>query len=191
MAEASAYLLERDTLVVRGADARSWLDGLVTCAVTQVQAGTAGYGLLLTKQGKIVTDVWLAFSSEGALYVGVAKGHGSSVQALLDRYLVMEDAELSAPPVPLAWRLAAENTPGITGEGEVAGGTAVLGERRLQVLVTTADSSALPSASARTASISASKTTRTRHRSIAWRCRGRRAATSDKRWCACRTCGAK
>lgn len=99
------YLLPRDTLVVRGPDRKSWLDGLLTCAVAEVAPGTARYGLLLTKQGKIVSDVFLA-DSGADLYVGVAPGRGPAVQALLDRYLVMEDAELVVPdatPVWLVW----------------------------------------------------------------------------------------
>ncbi len=95
-----ALQLPRDCLVVRGPDRKTWLDGLLTCLVTAVVPGTAGYGLLLTKQGKIVTDVFLADSGR-ELFVGVAPGKGGEVRELLDRYLVMEDAELEAPAEPL------------------------------------------------------------------------------------------
>jgi tRNA-modifying protein YgfZ len=99
-----AYPLPRDTLLVRGPDRKTWLDGLVTSSVPQVEPGKAGYGLLLTKQGKIVTDVFLADDGE-TLWLGVAAGLGGAVAELLDRYLVMEDAELSRPDEPLQWRL--------------------------------------------------------------------------------------
>lgn len=133
--------LPRDTLQVRGADARSWLDGLLTCAVTQVQSGHAGYGLLLTKQGKIVSDVWLAFGTDATLYVGVAPGHGAAVQALLDRYLVMEDADLSAPGSPLAWRVAVDAA-AHSSEGELASGSIELGGTRLAVQVSSSSAAA-------------------------------------------------
>jgi folate-binding protein YgfZ len=105
-AERGPYALSRDTLRVTGADRKTWLDGLLTCAVTAVTGGTAGYGLLLTKQGKIVTDAFLA-DSGGELWLGVAPGRGAAVRELLDRYLVMEDAELEQPATALHWRIGA------------------------------------------------------------------------------------
>lgn len=103
-AASGGYLLARDTLVARGPDRKAWLDGLLTCAVAEVGPGTARYGLLLTKQGKIVSDVFLA-DSGAELFLGVAPGRGPAVHALLDRYLVMEDAELAVPEAPPAWLL--------------------------------------------------------------------------------------
>jgi folate-binding protein YgfZ len=99
------HLLPRDTLLVRGPDRKTWLDGLLSCGVAAVAPALAAYGLLLTKQGKIVSDVFLADSGQ-ELFVGVAPGHGTEVQALFDRYLVMEDAELDAPASPVVWLLA-------------------------------------------------------------------------------------
>lgn len=118
------YSLLRDTLVVRGPDRKTWLDGLLTNKVPDVAPGHAGYGLLLTKQGKIVTDAFLV--DDGAsLFVGVAVGQGAAVNDLLDRYLVMEDAELSLSQPPLAWRLLTDGAlpPGITGHGLLELGT--------------------------------------------------------------------
>ncbi len=96
--------LPRDTLLVSGPDRKSWLDGLLTCVVADVAPGRAAYGLLLTKQGKIVSDVFLVDTGR-ELFVGVAPGQGAPVQALLDRYLVMEDAELMTPSAPVTWHL--------------------------------------------------------------------------------------
>jgi len=100
------FALSRDTLRVSGADRKTWLDGLLTCAVTSVAVGTAAYGLLLTKQGKIVTDAFL-LDDGNELWLGVAPGRGELVRELLDRYLVMEDAELVQVTEPVAWRLTA------------------------------------------------------------------------------------
>src|SRR5687767_1166751 len=104
-AGSTSHLLPRDTLVVRGPDRKTWLDGLLTCGVADVVPGVAAYGLLLTKQGKIVSDVFLADNGR-ELFLGVAPAHGAQVRKQLDRYLVMEDAELSAPDGSVAWRLA-------------------------------------------------------------------------------------
>ena len=108
-AERGLFALARDTLRVTGADRKSWLDGLLTCAVTTVAVGTAAYGLLLTKQGKIVTDAFLADNGK-QLLVGVAPGRGAAVLELLERYLVMEDAELELPTATLYWQIGATVT---------------------------------------------------------------------------------
>ena len=48
---------DRRTLRVTGKDAVTWLNGLVTCDVASADGRRAVYGLLLTKQGKVVTDL--------------------------------------------------------------------------------------------------------------------------------------
>jgi len=142
------YGLMRDTFVVRGPDRKTWLDGLLTNKVVDVApstggaAGTAGYGLLLTKQGKIVTDAFLV-DSGSVLFVGVAAGQGPAVRALLDRYLVMEDAELGDAEGTPNWYLAvagAESLPGTLASGRLS-----LGGLQAELGVT-AESTDLPSA---------------------------------------------
>ena len=123
--------LPRDCLVVRGPDRKTWLDGLLTCAVTAVGPGTAGYGLLLTKQGKIVSDVFLVDSGSD-LFVGVAPGKSSEVRALLDRYLVMEDAELETPTTPLAFYVTTTER---SLPGALASGALVVASLRASVAV--------------------------------------------------------
>jgi tRNA-modifying protein YgfZ len=127
------HALARDTLVVRGPDRKTWLDGLLTCKVTDVTESVAGYGLLLTKQGKIVTDAFLADTGR-ELLVGVAPGQGEVVRALLDRYLVMEDAELEPPSSPLEWRLLSE---GAVDAEAMAGGSLALGSYQVHLSVGT------------------------------------------------------
>lgn len=111
--------LPRDTLRVTGPDRKTWLDGLLTCAVTAVAPGSAGYGLLLTKQGKIVSDAYLLDNGQ-ELFVGIAPGRGAEVRELLDRYLVMEDAELEQPAEALSWRLGAEAASGALTSGALS-----------------------------------------------------------------------
>ncbi len=52
----AVYLPDRAVLSVSGAEARSFLQGLVTCDMAKVAPGAAGFGALLTPQGKILFD---------------------------------------------------------------------------------------------------------------------------------------
>lgn len=142
LGSAQALQLPRDCLVVRGPDRKTWLDGLLTCSVTAVAPGTAAYGLLLTKQGKIVSDVFLV-DSGSELFVGVAPGKGGEVRELLDRYLVMEDAELEAPTAPLSFYVT---TAGPALPGTLAAGALVVSS--LQASVAVAASGAFAAAGA-------------------------------------------
>jgi len=91
----------RDSLRVTGSDARTWLNGIVTCDTTAVDATRGATGLLLNKQGKIQSDLDV-IASGSALLLSVPGDRAESVRQQLDRYLVMEDAELEAAP-GLAW----------------------------------------------------------------------------------------
>lgn len=134
MAESPRFVLPRDTVAVRGPDRKTWLDGLVTCQVTAVAPGKAAYGLLLTKQGKIVSDVFLA--DDGTqLFIGLAPGQGAAVHELLDRYLVMEDAELSVPDGALSWLLSDDAAATAHGDA-LAQGALALGTLHCAVAVT-------------------------------------------------------
>jgi folate-binding protein YgfZ len=92
---------ERETLRARGSDAVAWLNGLVSSDLRGVARGTGAYGLLLTKTGKIRTDIDV-LSGEGELLLGVASGVGAAVQQVLDAHLVMEDVELTSD-TELVW----------------------------------------------------------------------------------------
>ncbi len=117
--------LERDTLRVRGADAKSWLNGVLSCDVSQLSKARGAYGLLLNKQGKIQAELDL-IEADGSLLLGVSAGRGELVRAQLDRVLVMEDAEISAEP-DLRWLrffgpdagLAARELAGALGSGAI------------------------------------------------------------------------
>lgn len=89
--------LERETLIVSGVEGRSWLNGLVSCDLSTVDRTRGAYGLLLTKQGKIQTDLEIVLGDAG-LYLSAAAGTGEEILATLGRYLVMEDAELALEP---------------------------------------------------------------------------------------------
>ena len=87
----------RRTLRITGKDAVSWLNGLVTCDVASVDERRGSFGLLLTKQGKVVSELEIVRAGQ-SLLLGLDPSVFDSVRELLDRYLVMEDAELEEAP---------------------------------------------------------------------------------------------
>jgi folate-binding protein YgfZ len=84
----------RGTLSVTGSEAKTWLNGLVTCDVLKVREGQGAFGLALNKQGKIQSEVEIVATPDGLL-VGVSAGVSEKLALALDKFLVMEDAELS------------------------------------------------------------------------------------------------
>jgi len=92
----------RDTIVVTGPDRVTWLNAIVTCDVARVGPSNGVWGLLLTKQGKIVTDLTVV-AGEGRLYVSVQPSQGAAVLEFLDRMLIMEDAELEDASARYSW----------------------------------------------------------------------------------------
>lgn len=81
------------TLVVRGRDRASWLNGLLTCDVSVVRSEVAAWGLLLDRVGKIQAVLGIVAHAE-TLVLGVLWGDAQEVNQQLDMRLVMEDAEL-------------------------------------------------------------------------------------------------
>ena len=92
----------RGTLSVTGSEAKSWLNGLVTCDVLKVEPGVGAFGLALNKQGKIQSEVEIVQCDEGLL-VGVSPGVAERLVAALDKFLVMEDAELADVSAEYLW----------------------------------------------------------------------------------------
>ncbi|HEY0465173.1 MAG TPA: glycine cleavage T C-terminal barrel domain-containing protein, partial [Polyangiaceae bacterium] len=82
--------------------AKTWLNGLVSCDVMKVEPGTGAFGLVLNKQGKIQSEVEIVAGPEGLL-VGVSPGVAERLVASLDKFLVMEDAELSDVSADYLW----------------------------------------------------------------------------------------
>jgi tRNA-modifying protein YgfZ len=60
----AALLPDRGVLKVAGADARSFLNGLLTTDIARLQPGEARYAALLTPQGKIIADAIVAEAAE-------------------------------------------------------------------------------------------------------------------------------
>ncbi len=96
--------LPLQTIHVTGPDRASWLNGLVTCDLAKLGPGDAAYGLLVAKNGKIQSEVYLCLGSD-RIELGVRADRAADLAATLDRYLVMEDAALEVA-TSSAWMLA-------------------------------------------------------------------------------------
>ncbi|WP_230530692.1 CAF17-like 4Fe-4S cluster assembly/insertion protein YgfZ [Microvirga roseola] len=72
----SVHLADRGVVRVSGDDAKTFLDGLVTCDIDRVSPQAARFGALLTPQGKILFD-FIVFQAPaeigGAYYLDVLK----------------------------------------------------------------------------------------------------------------------
>jgi folate-binding protein YgfZ len=90
------------TLSVTGPDRLTWLQGIVTCDVSDVSPGVGRWGLVLTRQGKILADV-LVVADEGALRLGIPRVALSRTHDYLASFLIMEDADLTDDSAAFAW----------------------------------------------------------------------------------------
>lgn len=93
---------DRDTLIVTGPDRLSWLEGLVTCELKNLAPGAGTWGLVLNRQGKIQSVVWVVAGAD-RLWLSFAPGTGAAMEAELGRMLIMEDAEIERPEAPHVW----------------------------------------------------------------------------------------
>ena len=97
-AAAEAVLLaeapELSTLVVTGGDRVTWLNGLVTCDLGKSKPGDVVYGLAVAKNGRILADIFVAVAPEEVVVV-VPRSAAADLRASLERYLIMEDAEIA------------------------------------------------------------------------------------------------
>jgi folate-binding protein YgfZ len=81
----SAFLDDRGLLRIAGEDARSFLQGLVTCDMDKVSREAAGFGALLTPQGKILFDFLIVEDREGFL-LDVDAGMAAALMKRLSMY---------------------------------------------------------------------------------------------------------
>ena len=110
------------TIVAKGSDRLSWLNGLVTCELKNLEPGHAVYGLTVAKKGRIVSDLVIA-STKDALIVVVPASLRDELLAAFDHYLVMEDVELTKgdDAVFFLHGPRAKEAPGITAEIDFTG----------------------------------------------------------------------
>jgi folate-binding protein YgfZ len=83
-----AHLVDRGVVRVTGEEAKSFLDGLVTCDLDRVAPGRPRYGGLLTPQGKILCDfiIFAAPDADGGYALDCARAQTSDLARRLGFY---------------------------------------------------------------------------------------------------------
>src|SRR6185436_12346599 len=93
--ERPAFLLpHRGVVEVKGPDATSFLQGLITNDVEQAAAGRAVYAGLLTPQGKLNVDFIVA-PIEGGYLLDCPAGRAADLTARLKRYKLRAKVEIT------------------------------------------------------------------------------------------------
>ncbi len=90
----SAFLDDRGLLRIAGEDARSFLQGLVTCDMDKVSPQAAGFGALLTPQGKILFDFLIVAEGDDFL-LDVDAGLAAALIKRLSMYRLRARVSLS------------------------------------------------------------------------------------------------
>lgn len=113
-ARAGAALCEapgRALVAVRGGDRRNWLDGMITRDIANLAAGRAAYALALTRQGRIVSDLFvLAF--EQHFWLDLPAAAEAETIAHLQRFIVADDVNLESANANAAWQRFTVEGPG-------------------------------------------------------------------------------
>jgi tRNA-modifying protein YgfZ len=93
-----ALLPERSLIRIAGEDATHFLHNLLTCDVEAIQPETAGFGALLTPQGKIIADMFVVGvpASDGGGYIlDVNAGPAPALMQKLKLYRLRARVEIS------------------------------------------------------------------------------------------------
>ncbi len=93
---------ELGLIVVSGTDRETWLNGLVTCDVKKLEDGAVTYGLAVTQKGRISSDLFVLKRGDAVVLVLPARARDVLTEAF-ERYLVMEDAEMSRDDSRRVW----------------------------------------------------------------------------------------
>jgi len=81
---------DASVVMLRGSDRWTWLAGMVTCEVSEKQAV---YGLLVSKKGRITSDLTIVPGRDEVAIVLPARAK-NEVLAVFDHHVVMEDVEV-------------------------------------------------------------------------------------------------
>lgn len=96
---ASAEILNRRVISLEGAEARTFLQGLITNDISQCQNGQAIYAALLTPQGKILFDFFLIAGATGdALYLDCDSERAGDVVKRLGFYRLRAKVDIALQP---------------------------------------------------------------------------------------------
>ncbi len=107
-----AHLASRAVIAVSGPDWRSFLQGLLTQDVETLAVGELRFAGLLTPQGKLLYDLFVAGIDDGAL-LDVAAAHRDAILTRLTLYRLRAKVELAASDRPVIAVFSGE----VSGEG--------------------------------------------------------------------------
>ena len=91
---AIAPLSSTGWLRITGEDRVRWLNGMVTNSIQDLTPGQGNYNFLLSAQGRIQGDGYI-FAEPDALLLESATSQVPNLMTLLDRFIVMDDVELT------------------------------------------------------------------------------------------------
>ena len=92
---AGVRALDHAVLRARGEDAHTWLSGQLTNDTRSMSPGDAVYALVLDGRGKILADVWVLEGGD-EVRLTVPGETAAGLQEHFDKYIVMEDVELTS-----------------------------------------------------------------------------------------------
>lgn len=101
-------------VAVRGEDRFRWLSGMVTNTVNDLAPNTGAWNLVLNAQGRIQGDLHVWRESE-ALHLEIAADQHDRLLAHFDRFIIMDDVELTPLSVKPGGDLTGETALGLTG----------------------------------------------------------------------------
>jgi folate-binding protein YgfZ len=99
---------ERTLLQAKGPDAQSFLQGLITNDIELLKAQPCIYSLMLTPQGKIITDMFIS-QVDGALVLDIPVSQAATLISKLKIYKLRADVEIT----PLDLKVFYSKTEGV------------------------------------------------------------------------------
>ncbi len=82
---------------VIGEDRVRWLNGMTTNSIQALKPGESNYNFFLSAQGRIQADA-VALALETSILLATARSRIPALTELLDRFIIMDDVELSGHP---------------------------------------------------------------------------------------------
>jgi aminomethyltransferase len=126
-------------VAVRGQDRFRWLSGMVTNTVNDLPANGGAWNLVLNAQGRIQGDLYVWREGEETLGLEIAADQYDRLLAHLDRFIIMDDVELTPLSLDAEGELSGETPLGLAGP-LAAGVLARLGLPELREPLTSARS---------------------------------------------------
>ena len=97
--EAAGYapITDRAFLRVTGSDAARWLNGMVSNSIQALEPGQGNYNFLLNAQGRIQGDatVYRETADPAEFLLATTAAQVETIQKHLDRFIIMDDVELT------------------------------------------------------------------------------------------------